>query len=119
MSVIKSRLQEQVNGVLPRAAGPESNAMQELKMRVHRTLINRLDLTKLEGLDQNVVQAEVKKAIQRILDDENAPLSGPEREKVHADWEQAFQAMAVQGDDRLLDSEPLVLTKWEANDWAW
>ncbi|HMV83875.1 MAG TPA: CpaF family protein [Blastocatellia bacterium] len=85
MSVIKSRLQEQVNGVLPRAAGPESNAMQELKMRVHRTLINRLDLTKLEGLDQNVVQAEVKKAIQRILDDENAPLSGPEREKVHAD----------------------------------
>lgn len=85
MSVIKSRLQEQVNGSLPRAAGPESNAMQELKMRVHRTLINRLDLTKLEGLDQNVVQAEVKKAIQRILDDENAPLSGPEREKVHSD----------------------------------
>jgi pilus assembly protein CpaF len=85
MSVIKSRLQEQVNGSLPRATGPESNAMQELKMRVHRTLINRLDLTKLEGLDQNVVQAEVKKAIQRILDDENAPLSGPEREKVHSD----------------------------------
>lgn len=54
-------------------------------MRVHRTLINRLDLTKLEGLEQNVVQAEVKKAIQRILDDENAPLSGPEREKVHSD----------------------------------
>ena len=65
MSVIKSRLQEQVNGTLPRAVGPESNAMQELKMRVHRTLINRLDLTKLEGLEQNVVQAEVKKAIQR------------------------------------------------------
>src|SRR5690349_5931936 len=85
MSVIKSRLQEQMNGSVPRATAPESNAMQELKMRVHRTLINRLDLTKLEGLDQSVVQAEVKKAIQRILDEENAPLSGAEREKVHAD----------------------------------
>lgn len=38
---------------------------------------------------------------------------------VRRDWEQAFQAMAAQGDDRLLDSEPLVLTKWEANDCAW
>ena len=85
MSVIKNRIQEQVNGSLPRNTVQESNAMQELKMRVHRTLINRLDLTKLEGLDQVTVQAEVKKAIQRILDDENAPLSGPEREKVHAD----------------------------------
>src|ERR1051326_8102018 len=85
MSVIKSRLQEQVSSSLPRAMTPESNAMQELKKRVHRTLINRLDLSKLEGLDQTTKNAEVKRAIQRILDDENAPLSGPEREKVHSD----------------------------------
>lgn len=26
-------------------------------------------------------------------------------------WEQAFQAMALAGDDQLLDSEPLVLTE--------
>ena len=35
------------------------------------------------------------------------------------DWEQAFQAMNTQGDDHLLDPEPLVLTAWEANEWAW
>lgn len=34
-------------------------------------------------------------------------------------WEQAFQAMAVQGDDHLLDPEPLMPTEWEANEWVW
>jgi pilus assembly protein CpaF len=52
---------------------------------VHRTLINRLDLSKLEGLEQTVAHLEVKKAITRILDDENAPLSGAEREKIQTD----------------------------------
>jgi pilus assembly protein CpaF len=74
-----------MNGSAPKAVTPESNAMQDLKAKVHRTLINRLDLTKLEGLDQLVVQDQVKKAIQRILDEENAPLSGSEREKIQAD----------------------------------
>lgn len=49
-------------------------------MRVHRTLVNRLDPTKLENLDQN--KDQVKKHILRILDDENAPLSGPERDRI-------------------------------------
>lgn len=86
MSVIKSRLQDQINGSLPRgAATAETNAMQDLKAKVHRTLINRLDLSKLEGLDQAVAHSEVKKAITKILDDENAPLSGAEREKIQTD----------------------------------
>ncbi|MFN8489449.1 MAG: AbrB/MazE/SpoVT family DNA-binding domain-containing protein [Caldilineaceae bacterium] len=35
------------------------------------------------------------------------------------EWAQAFQAMAEQGDDRLLDPEPLTLTEWETSEWAW
>lgn len=38
---------------------------------------------------------------------------------VRQGWEQAFQEMAVQGDDHLLDPEPLVLTEWETSEWAW
>lgn len=34
-------------------------------------------------------------------------------------WDAAFQRMALQGDDRLVDAEPLVLTAWEANEWQW
>ncbi len=35
------------------------------------------------------------------------------------DWAQAFQTMAEQHDDRLLDPEPLTLTEWETNEWVW
>ena len=34
-------------------------------------------------------------------------------------WEQSFQAMAVQGDDHLLDAEPMLPTAWEASEWEW
>jgi antitoxin MazE len=38
---------------------------------------------------------------------------------VRQGWDQAFQAMAMQGDDHLLDPEPLVLTEWEMSEWEW
>ncbi|MFN0087942.1 MAG: CpaF family protein [Blastocatellia bacterium] len=87
MSILKDRLSEQQNGIAARATGNlrASNELQELKARVHRILINKLDLTKLENADPNVVQNDVKKVIERILDEENAPLSGLEREQVQTD----------------------------------
>lgn len=87
MSILKERLFEQQNGSAARAAAGmrASNELQDLKARVHRILINKLDLTKLEKADPNVVQNDVKKVIERILDEENAPLSGLEREQVQTD----------------------------------
>lgn len=34
-------------------------------------------------------------------------------------WEQAFQEMAAQGDDRLLDPDPLAQNDWELSEWVW
>jgi antitoxin MazE len=34
-------------------------------------------------------------------------------------WEEQFEAMAKQGDDRLLDEELASASSWEANDWEW
>jgi pilus assembly protein CpaF len=59
--------------------------MQELRARVHRILINRLDLAKMEKMDPLIMQADVRRAIDRILDEENVPLSGLERERVQTD----------------------------------
>ena len=59
--------------------------LQELRARVHRILINRLDLSKMEKLDPLIMQADVRRAIDRILDEENVPLSGLERERVQTD----------------------------------
>src|SRR5215475_7194969 len=87
MSVLKERLQEQQNGAPARGTGAlrASNELQDIKTRVHRILINKLDLSKLENADPDAVQKDVKKVIERILDDENAPLSGAEREQVQTD----------------------------------
>src|SRR5262245_29181151 len=59
--------------------------LQELRARVHRILINRLDLSKMEKMDPLIMQADVRRAIDRILDEENVPLSGLERERVQTD----------------------------------
>ncbi|MBA3947791.1 MAG: AbrB/MazE/SpoVT family DNA-binding domain-containing protein [Herpetosiphonaceae bacterium] len=34
-------------------------------------------------------------------------------------WEPAFQAMAEQGDDQMLDGGLLPPTSWDENEWVW
>jgi len=36
-----------------------------------------------------------------------------------AGWAEAFQAMAEQGDDALLDGDAPVPTRWDEEDWVW
>jgi pilus assembly protein CpaF len=101
MSVLKERLEQMTQGATYRPQPSSAASMRagsvsiraqeinsdlaELKTRVHRILVNRLDLAKLEKADPQVMQIEVRRAIERILDEENAPLSGLERERVQTD----------------------------------
>jgi antitoxin MazE len=36
-----------------------------------------------------------------------------------AGWDEAFAAMARQGDDVLLDGDELVPTRWDEEEWEW
>ena len=38
---------------------------------------------------------------------------------VRQGWDEAFQKMAEQGDDQLLDQEATSLTSWDADEWEW
>ena len=58
------------------------NSFQEMKSRLHRQLINRMDLTKLSTLTQEQVHSEVSRLAEVVLAQENAPLSAAEREKL-------------------------------------
>ncbi len=71
----------------PQTGGLRENTaeMQELRLRIGRILVNRLDMSKLEKMDPMVMQADVRRAVDRILDEENIPLSGLERERVQTD----------------------------------
>ena len=62
--------------------GTGQNSFQEMKSRLHRTLINRMDLTKLQTLTQEQVHAEVSRLAESVLAQEAMPLSAAERERL-------------------------------------
>src|SRR5918997_4256233 len=65
------------------AAGREgANLFQEMKARLHRAIINRMDLTKLGQLEPEQVHAEVSRLAEDLLLAESAPLSASERERL-------------------------------------
>ncbi|HEU4932692.1 MAG TPA: CpaF family protein [Pyrinomonadaceae bacterium] len=64
------------------ADGTGQQSFQEMKSRLHRTLINRMDLTKLQALTQDQVHAEVSRLAEAVLAQEAMPLSVSERERL-------------------------------------
>ena len=62
--------------------GTGQQSFQEMKSRLHRTLINRMDLTKLSSLTQEQVHAEVSRLAESVLAQEAMPLSVAERERL-------------------------------------
>jgi pilus assembly protein CpaF len=57
-------------------------SFQEIKSRLHRALINRMDLTKLGTLSPEQVHAEVSRLAENVLAQESLPLSSAERERL-------------------------------------
>ena len=70
------------NGIPGVMDGTGHNSFQEMKSRLHKTLINRMDLTKLSSLSQEQVHAEVSRLAETVLAQESAPLSASERERL-------------------------------------
>ena len=62
--------------------GTGQHSFQEMKARLHRTLINRMDLTKLGTLTPDQVHAEVSRLAETVLAQEAMPLSASERERL-------------------------------------
>jgi pilus assembly protein CpaF len=58
------------------------HGFQEMKSKLHRTLINRMDLSKLAALSQDQVHAEVSRLAETVLAQEGVPLSSADRERL-------------------------------------
>src|ERR1044072_1953776 len=75
---LRERLIGNNNGTTPPgsvADGTGQHSFQEMKSRLHRTLINRMDLTKLQSLTPDQVHAEVSRLAEAVLAQEAMPLS--------------------------------------------
>ncbi len=69
----------------PGSDGTGQHSFQEMKSRLHRTLINRMDLTKLQTLTPEQVHAEVSRLAEAVLAQEAMPLSVAERDRLVSD----------------------------------
>jgi pilus assembly protein CpaF len=63
-------------------ASNNQRTYQEMKARLHRTLINRMDLTKLGAMAPEQAGAEVARLAEGVLASESMPLSSVERERL-------------------------------------
>ncbi|MCA1630714.1 MAG: CpaF family protein [Acidobacteria bacterium] len=57
-------------------------SFQEMKQRLHRAIINRMDLSKLGQLEPEQLHSEVARLAEGLLAAENAPLSTVERDRL-------------------------------------
>jgi len=64
------------------AEGSGQVSFQEMKSRLHRALINRMDLSKLSALTPEQVHAEVSRMAESVLAQEAMPLSSSEKDRL-------------------------------------
>jgi pilus assembly protein CpaF len=68
----------------PNPQGPQPATLQPIKGRIHRQLVERLNLANLDRLERGEVVAEIRKIVQELLTQENAALNLEEREQLLA-----------------------------------
>ena len=71
----------------PTTAGPlnQDHFFQELKLRIHRKLIDAIDLTKLSTLEVELVKIEIRRILGELVMAEQLPLSRADRERLVTD----------------------------------
>jgi pilus assembly protein CpaF len=78
--LIRESVQQNAPGAEEAAGG--QHTFQEMKSRLHRALINRMDLTKLHELAPEQLHSEVARLAEGLLASEAMPLSVSERERL-------------------------------------
>ena len=80
---LRERYIKDGNGTSAAAPAEDGNQVfQEMKARLHRAIVTRLDLTKLSALAPERVQDEVSRLAEGLLQAENLPLSIVERDRL-------------------------------------
>jgi pilus assembly protein CpaF len=62
--------------------GALDTLFQDLKIRIHRKLIDTLDLTKLSTLEMEMVKVEIRRILEELVMAESLPLSRMDRERL-------------------------------------
>src|SRR5881397_503179 len=61
---------------------PVDRAYQDLKLRIHRELLDRVDLTNLARVEMDQATSELKSAVTMLIEEQAVPLSARDRERL-------------------------------------
>jgi len=84
MALRERLIRDNIAGAAPAIddSATSQQSYQEMKARLHRALINRMDLTKLGQLEPEQLHTEVARLAETLLSLEETPLSTVERERL-------------------------------------
>ncbi|MCH7896614.1 MAG: CpaF family protein [candidate division NC10 bacterium] len=89
MRVLRGRTENSrepgTTGVLGAGKDKGDGAYYDLKSRIHRELIERIDLSKLDSLPPDLVQQQIGRILEDLLAGEETPLSRRERDRIVID----------------------------------
>ena len=75
----------QARGSGQRAGGIDNRAYQDLKHRLHQTLLDRVDLESMQRLSQDQIRQELRTVVERMLEEESVALNDAERKSLTRD----------------------------------
>lgn len=61
--------------------------LYEIKRRLHRTLVERLDIAQLEAMEDSLVASEIRRAVSQLLAEDPFPLNSDERARLAQELE--------------------------------
>jgi pilus assembly protein CpaF len=79
---IKKPLEPVPNGAPDRSQSANNGSSYELKNRIHRHLIERIELAKVDVLPRSDVEQQIRQLVEDLLADEETPLSRWERNQI-------------------------------------
>jgi len=82
---IESTQNEAAARVAVRTALPDSSAYQDLKVHIHRALLDRLNLEMMQNLSPERLREELRSMVERVLDEDNLVINDIERRSLVRD----------------------------------
>jgi pilus assembly protein CpaF len=70
-----------------RSDGGREKHLNEIKRRLHRTLVERLDIATLETMEESLVAVEIRRAVLQLLAEDPFPLTSEERSRLAQELE--------------------------------
>ena len=82
MKVLRGRTEKPGAPAAPGAPGERQRRDEALKTRIHRQLIERIDLSKLDVVPRDLVEHQIRQILEDLLAEDGTPLSRREREQI-------------------------------------